>query len=625
MPNWEVGEAHPDFVFNYSYSSNYWLNARIENRVLVEASTAQNELWNGMVLVTPLAVPSNIRCEALLTLRHGGDNDLGTGWRIASAYGDDWYIHETGVLANCSARDEGGCVVTVWAEERGGRWINLHYQEQVEEQDDEPDPYGFDCDDEAEHYDGCECDGCMPEFGEAIDDLCHGPCCLPEPHDDCPCQDCTERRGGPPRSEQRDVWVEEDSYSTRWRQYTNGGIAVFVLKPTQSDARGRRVIVRASDNDDLTWFDNGEVECEGAWHARSNSWRHGALSDCNVYRTSHDLTVYVSGDQGRSELRIDLDLNVTINGGPTRPEPRPEPLSFLTAEPSVVERKPLRARRDYGKLILGRAWGVEIEYNRPNDHEYHNPCNYERLAEVLKDKGLAVHAEGWAPSSRREFSEWVCSTDSTVSGGECKSPILRGADTINDVRTVMRTIRELGGKVDHRCGTHVHHDVNDLERRELQLLIDNLAASYDALMTYIPADRQENDDYCPPNRVSELRTLWRYAANGSLRKGGSGVMDRYRAFNFESVMSYGSVEFRAHPGTLDARLLEPWVAAGMALVEFSRRQHEFGRKVCPQELMETFVNERLIHVDLAKKFLARTEALYGEVAITNPPLLLSVA
>lgn len=403
-------------------------------------------------------------------------------------------------------------------------------------------------------------------------------------------------------------------------EYRSGRNVVYVRRTEHTDDEARYMVLIPRGGDSIEVTEDG-VSGYRWTDAEDGNWTHecGVSILWEVART----TINVPGT---------LPLTVYANGhthdGTTERVPPPDPYEWLRTATVVCERKPLKKKRGtaYGKLLLGRGWGVELEYNRAERDDYisNYGCSPRNLAVALAEAGLDVRDEEWRSAGRREYSQWVCSTDGTVSGGECKSPILRGADTITPVRTAMKTIARLGGHVrGSNAGTHVHHDVNDLDATELVKLIDNLAACSDALLAYIPEPRLRQH-YCGLPELAHFKAVRNTALRERLSRGGGGnAGERYRPFNFNSVLTYGSVEFRAHPGTLDSKRLEPWVAAGMAIVEFSRQRHDFGARQTPQSMMETFVDERLIHVDLARSFIKHCVDIYGEDVVTEPPVRLA--
>lgn len=487
------------------------------------------------------------------------------------------------------------------------------------------------------------------------------------------------------------TWREADSLGA-WNQYRYGDIHVYTS--TEGVWRAQIVVgpgpaLGWSRDDNIL----RPTMRAGRWREAGYGWQHGDPNECSVILTAAgDAVVYPNGyfppltvhrdgrvsgigdggGDGQRDEPDDYDYDYDYDSFPLdengrnedgschcsmclsepyetcgcndcrdrradhvvgyrAPEPEVRPFEFL-ANTVTSERKPLvKSREAYGKLILGRGFGVEIEYDARmtrdrwgyTDVAPSYRANPRQLALALNLLGLKASSERWQQPEHRKYVEWVCSTDSSVTGGECKSPILRGADAIRDLGRVMRTIRRLGGVVSEACGAHVHHDVTDLQQSELIFYVDNLAAVYDAVMTYIPEDREE-ESYCQRLSLDDLELVRSDAARDLLKKGAQEYGQYERgAFNFNSVLSYGSVEWRAHPGTLDAKLLEPWIATGQALTEFSRLGHMFGAKQTPQSMMETFVGERLIHVDLARRFLKRCADLFGDDAVVEPRTLLA--
>lgn len=271
---------------------------------------------------------------------------------------------------------------------------------------------------------------------------------------------------------------------------------------------------------------------------------------------------------------------------------------------------PLTPVAGTGLLILGRAFGVEVEYNGRGAAPY-------VLSEALRDAGLAAEHEDYNHATR---TWWKCTTDASVSGGECVSPILSGSDAMNDVRTVMQTISRLGSNVGNSCGTHVHHNVNDFDREALRRLVINLGYAHYALLNYV-LDRRLGASYVSDITQYHYNRLLEYVDDGRLapagsrstesRNGGYLGLDRYVVFNFNSVLTYGTVEFRAHQGTLNATKLEAWVGLGQAIVEYSRRGGTLTGTITTRELVDLMVGEGLLHRRLGRRVIDRVTALHG--------------
>ena len=260
--------------------------------------------------------------------------------------------------------------------------------------------------------------------------------------------------------------------------------------------------------------------------------------------------------------------------------------------------------------LLNRRFGVELEYNGSYE------AGPDRLARALRDAGVDAHHESYNHATPNGY--WKCTTDATVSGGECVSPPLTGDAGWVDMRTAMRTITLVGGSVGRNCGTHVHHDLTDFDNAtQMRNLITNLRLAQDAIMMYVNRQRWTGGWASKLNDY-EWNELDSRAANGRLtpansrsserRESGCGV-DRYRCFNFNSLLTYGTVEFRAHGGTLNAAKLRPWIAVGQAVVEFSRLGHTFVGVQSVESMLATLRDRGLLTAHMARRFADRCRSI----------------
>lgn len=263
-----------------------------------------------------------------------------------------------------------------------------------------------------------------------------------------------------------------------------------------------------------------------------------------------------------------------------------------------------------GNLILGRAFGIEVEYNGQGAAPY-------RLAEELRRLGIEAQEEGYNHTTP---TYWKCTTDGTVSGGECVSPILTAPDAVDEIRPIMQAITRLGSTVGTQCGTHIHHNVNDLDGAAMRRLVVNIGFAHYAMLNYV-LDRRLGASYVADIGQDVYNRLLGAIDNGRLvptgqrssanREGSYLGVDRYVVFNFNSVLTYGTVEFRAHQGTLNATKIEAWIGLGQAMVEFSRRGGEFDGTVTTNEMVDRFLAEGLLAPVLARRVRERVSALHG--------------
>lgn len=276
-------------------------------------------------------------------------------------------------------------------------------------------------------------------------------------------------------------------------------------------------------------------------------------------------------------------------------------------------RRGLIVRRPVERIrFTGRRFGVEIEYSNYTVDRGH-------LAQLIRDAGQPAE---WEDYNHRQRAHWKCTTDATVSGGEVVSPILRGKPGYEAVKAVCRAIKAAGGSVDRQCGLHVHHDVTDFDNDGITRLVRNIKNAQTALAGYVSSSRSRNR-WCPTMTAAEFDQIEaRFRAGEVALRGGSGCPvdswcnggrcnHRYRAWNFTSILSYGTVEFRIMSGSLNAPKIRTWIEVGSALVEFTKQGGEITESVSARQLVDLLVDARLLTRATADKFINRVRALHG--------------
>lgn len=258
--------------------------------------------------------------------------------------------------------------------------------------------------------------------------------------------------------------------------------------------------------------------------------------------------------------------------------------------------------------LLNRRFGVEVEYSS-------HRINRGTLVRNLIDAGIAAYDAGY---THAVVARWKSVGDGST-GGEVVSPVLSGETGFAQVRTVMQVLREMRAGTGRSASVHVHHDVNDLDADGLTRLTETLEACQQALMAYCD-DSRLGSHWAPPVSTGEFRSLRTRIASGHIsprggshadREFGSGV-SRYRAFNFNAVLTYGTVEFRLHGATNNPAKIKPWIAVGQAIVEFARLGHAMpGTPVTVTAMLNALVAARVLDPRLAAQFaagVARREA-----------------
>jgi len=169
-----------------------------------------------------------------------------------------------------------------------------------------------------------------------------------------------------------------------------------------------------------------------------------------------------------------------------------------------------------------------------------------------------------------------------MNGHELVSPILRGEADLETLLDFVDAIEASGGVVNRTCGLHVHVDMNNMPENRLINLFKMAAKYQGAIDSLLPRSRRgDSNGYCqnsyhdslplkhifsdfrqsdsqrsrPDQRVRDLMEV-----HGS---------DRNLKWNFQSYWRHGTVEMRAHSGTLNRAKVEHWVRLVQGMVHYA--------------------------------------------------------
>lgn len=222
-------------------------------------------------------------------------------------------------------------------------------------------------------------------------------------------------------------------------------------------------------------------------------------------------------------------------------------------------------------------FGIEVEFNRSGPRDYTDIR--EPIAQQITRAGIACLTTGYTHELARF---WKMTTDGTVTGGECVSPILPGDDdSIEQVREVLRIIKAHGGCTGQNVGMHVHLDVTQFRTRELKALAKNLRRLQNFLAAFVPEHRYNGTNGCGATLMSTSQwdriENWLNDVNIEFRnrsrenRSGSCPVGRYVAFNFNSLLTYGTVECRLLGHTLNTIKVRTWIRVLQTIVSASRQ------------------------------------------------------
>ena len=217
------------------------------------------------------------------------------------------------------------------------------------------------------------------------------------------------------------------------------------------------------------------------------------------------------------------------------------------------------------KFNNNKTYGIEIEFS------WNGRCpTYDFIAQRIRAAGVRCVSNGYNHTD--SATDWKIVSDGSVSnGGELVSPILSGLEGKEQLRTVLRTIKELGAKTDRSCGIHVHHDASDMNGKQLANVAE-LYKSHESIIDQFMSEsrRNSNNNYCASmnnginffenasnslfnnlngqSPMGEKQTLVNLLARG-----------RYNKVNFQAYIAHGTVEFRQHQSTLNVNKIWSWV------------------------------------------------------------------
>lgn len=159
-------------------------------------------------------------------------------------------------------------------------------------------------------------------------------------------------------------------------------------------------------------------------------------------------------------------------------------------------------------------------------------------------------------------------------------------DALDDMDMHLRSLR-LKGKtpiITSRCSAHVHLDM----RNEMPEVVVNTLLVYilfeKILFNYLSNDRQGNN-YCIPLESSDFEETLEVVERMLLcpeeewdMYNFSNYLDsrltRYGAANLHSLISFGSLEFRAHPGSLKMSNILEWINILLSIKKWAKEQPE---------------------------------------------------
>ncbi len=205
------------------------------------------------------------------------------------------------------------------------------------------------------------------------------------------------------------------------------------------------------------------------------------------------------------------------------------------------------------------SFGVEFEGFVRRSH------GIEGLAQSLSQAGVPTLNLSYTHDL---MNEWKIVSDASVCGLEDYSPLelvtpkLFGAIGFHLLKKALDAWKEAGANVNASCGTHVHIDAYNWERRDMLELAKVWARIEQKVIWGLVSPSRRNNSYC---RAVDREYLKQLAAYGATH------LDRYHSLNLSSYGQYHTVEFRIHNGTYEAKKIIPWVVFLLKLTDSVKR------------------------------------------------------
>lgn len=216
-------------------------------------------------------------------------------------------------------------------------------------------------------------------------------------------------------------------------------------------------------------------------------------------------------------------------------------------------------------------FGVEIEFVTESTHGgYIDP---EDIATKMTNLGVFCAVEGYSHIDR---TFWKMTRDGSC-GLELVSPPLTN-DRIWELKVACDVLREVGAKVDSRCGLHVHHDASDMSLQNFKNLFLIYVRYEKTIDSFVSKSRRDDyNQYCKsmlthaagksyPSRMEIVNAIMSCATLEEIVTNFSSG-SRYVKLNGHAFVRHGTIEFRQHQGSLNYDKIMNWVLLTEAMIE----------------------------------------------------------
>lgn len=190
--------------------------------------------------------------------------------------------------------------------------------------------------------------------------------------------------------------------------------------------------------------------------------------------------------------------------------------------------------------------------------------------------------------------------------GEVVSPILEGVAGFAELESVVNAISAIGATTNRSTGLHVHVEASDLTGEEVARVVEFYAVNQNAIDQMVSLSRR-NNSYC--NKISPWRLTSMKEAAATNKEALRGFANKYTVVNITPLFSYGTIEFRQHQGTVNAKKISSWVKFVMGVVNGAQMATDLDTSVEMANMLDTMVQKEVLEGSVASFLQGRAQTL----------------
>lgn len=241
-----------------------------------------------------------------------------------------------------------------------------------------------------------------------------------------------------------------------------------------------------------------------------------------------------------------------------------------------------------------RTYGIEMEINTNTPAQ----TIAREIAEQFERDGIRQFCAVEGLSHGTPMNWKIVSDGSVHPGFEIVSPILSGYDGKAQIESVCKALRNFGNRIwnSSQTGLHVHHGTDDLTGQEIGYVFATYSAFQSTFNMMVSPSRRRNR-FCQnldwslltSNGSDKLRDHREAVCENILSKMvqlmGNERVARYTTVNICSVFpnsrrmpqGHGTIEFRQHQGSTNAKKIWSWILVTQSLMESSKEKRNYAK------------------------------------------------